>query len=413
MATEVFDAVVVGAGQAGLVASRALAERGLSHVVLERDRVAERWRSARWDSLRFQFPNVVLGLPGMPYDGPDPDGFAGHVDVVEWLERYAALIDAPVRERTAVVAVQRVDGHWEVETRQGRIRGLTVVVATGPFQRPRIPPASGGFPDQVRQVHSVGYRNPESLPEGAVLVVGSGASGAQIAEELVASGRRTFLCLSRHRRVPRRLLGRDITTWLVDLGLMDRTRADWVDGRMPPTVLVTGVDGGHDLDLRDLGERGVTLLGSLRGVTGDSVDLADDAEQILAAADTMYDELVRQCYQHAGLVASGDAAAIRPGPPPLRPRISLSASGVSSVIWATGYDFDFGWLRAPVLDESGEPGQRRGVSSAAGLYFLGLHWMNTFKSGTFLGIGEDADHVADHLADLVRGHQGGGIEFRR
>lgn len=266
---------------------------------------------------------------------------------------------------------------------------------------------SAGFPDQVRQLHSMSYHNPGSLPDGAVLVVGSGASGAQIAEELVTSGRRTFLCLSRHRRVPRRLLGREITNWLVDLGLMDRSRADWVGGRMPPTVLVTGVDGGHDLDLRDVGERGVTLLGSLRGVTGDFVDFADDAEQILAAADTMYDELVRQCYQHAGLVAPSNAGAIRPEPPPLRSSISLSASGISSVIWATGYDFDFDWLHAPVLDESGEPVQRRGISRAAGLYFLGLHWMVTFKSGTFMGIGDDADHVTDHLADLVCSYRGG------
>lgn len=402
MASEAFDAVVVGAGQAGLVASRALTERGLSHVVLERDRIAERWRTARWDSLRFQFPNVVLGLPGMPYDGPDPDGFAGHLEVVAWLERYAALVAAPVRESTAVVALQRVDGHWEVETTEGRIRALAVVVTTGPFQRPRIPPATADFPDPVTQLHSEAYRNPASLPDGAVLVVGSGASGAQIAEELVASGRRTFLCLSRHRRVPRRLLGRDVTTWLVDLGLMDRTRADWVDGRMPPTVLVTGVDGGHDLDLRHLGERGVTLLGSLRGVDGDVVDLADDAEPILAAADTMYDELVQKSCEHAGVVVPG-AGAVRPGPPPLRPTLSLGASGISSVIWATGYDFDFGWLHAPVFDESGEPLQHRGVTRAAGLYFLGLHWMNTFKSGTFLGIGDDADHVTDQLANLVHG----------
>jgi putative flavoprotein involved in K+ transport len=261
------------------------------------------------------------------------------------------------------------------------------------------------MPDAIVQLHSADYRRPGLLPDGGVLVVGSGASGAQIAEELVTSGRRTYLCVSRHRRVPRRLLGRDITTWLIELGLMDRTRADWVGGRMPATVLVTGVDGGHDLDLRELGDRGVTLLGSLRRVAGDTIHLADDAEQILTAADTMYDELVHAILQHTG--AGDQTSSIvgtvpRPGPAPYRPTVSLHQARITSVIWATGYDFDFDWLRAPVFDERGEPVQRRGVSDAEGLYFLGLHWMHTFKSGTFLGIGEDADHVTDHLADYVR-----------
>lgn len=399
---ELHDAVVVGGGQAGLVASRALAERGLDHVVLERDRVAERWRTARWDSLRFQFPNVVLGLPGLPYDGPEPEGFAGHKEVAEWLERYAAHIAAPVREHTRVVAVERVRHGWQVSTENGQIHAAAVVVATGPFQRARLPASAADMPNAIVHLHSADYRSPNLLPDGAVLVVGSGASGAQIAEEMITAGRRTYLCVSRHRRVPRRLLGQDITTWLVELGLMDRTRAAWVDGRMPPTVLVTGVDGGHELDLRRLGEQGVTLLGSLRQVAGDAVHLADDAEQILAAADSMHDELVHAILQHAGAAeqAVGSLAA-RPGPVPYRPTVSLRRSGITCVIWATGYDFDFDWVHAPVFDEWGEPLQRRGVTDAGGLYFLGLHWMHTFKSGTFLGIGEDADHVIAHLADYV------------
>jgi putative flavoprotein involved in K+ transport len=186
---------------------------------------------------------------------------------------------------------------------------------------------------------------------------------------------------------------------------MDRTRADWFAGRMPPTVLVTGVDGCHDLDLRDLGERGVTLLGSLRRVAGDVVHFADVAEQILAAADTMHDELVHAILQHVGALdqtSPVSSTVARPGPVPYRPPVSLRQSGITSVIWATGYGFDFDWVHASVFDERGEPVQRRGVTDAEGLYFLGLHWMHTFKSGTFLGIGEDADHVIDHLADYIR-----------
>jgi putative flavoprotein involved in K+ transport len=405
--SEIHDAVVIGGGQAALVASHALAERGLDHVVLERDRVAERWRTARWDSLRFQFPNTVLGLPGMPYDGPDPDGFAHHLEVVGWLERYRRLVGAPVREQTPVTSLDRHADGWRVATPEGELLAGAVVVTTGPFQRARIPQLSADLPDDLVQLHSVEYHNPDVLPDGAVLVVGSGASGAQIAEELAGMGRPTYLCVSRHRRVPRRCLGHDITRWLITLGLMDRTRVDWVDGRMPPTVLVTGVDGGHDLNLRALGAQGVSLLGTLRGAAGGVLQLADDAELILAAADNMHDEVVRMIGHHAGNLGHDlpeqDPARLTASPVPYRPTVSLRDAGITSVIWATGYSFDYDWLHAPCLDARGEPVQQRGVADVEGLYFLGLHWMHAFKSGTFLGIGDDAAHVADHLAAHVRG----------
>jgi putative flavoprotein involved in K+ transport len=398
--TEFHDVVVVGGGQAGLVASHALTERGVEHVVLERARVGERWRSERWDSLRFQFPNTVLGLPGMPYDGTDPEGFAHYREVLQWVERYAAAVQAPVREHTPVVSLEQRSEGWLVTTDQGVIRCRAAVLATGPFQRPRVPAAAANLPEEVYQVHSADYRRPDLLPEGAVLVVGSGASGAQIAEDLLSAGRTTYLCVSRHRRVPRRFLGRDVFAWLVEIGLMDRTRTDWVDGRMPPTVLVTGVGGGHDLDLRDLEERGITLLGTLRSVTGDLVHVADDAEAILAAADAMYDETVRAISAQA--TAQGfDITAPEPWPvarPRPRPStLSIRKAGITSVIWATGYSFDYDWVHAPCLDSTGQPLQQRGVGQVAGLSFLGLHWMHTFKSGTFLGVGDDAAYVIDHL----------------
>ena len=239
-----------------------------------------------------------------------------------------------------------------------------------------------------------------------MLVVGSGASGAQIAEDVLAASRSTYLCVSRHRRGPRRFLGCDVFTWLVQIGLMDRTRADWVDGRMPPTVLVTGVGGGHDLNLRDLEVHGLTLLGTLRGVTGDLVHLADDAEAILATADVMCDDTVRAISAHA-------AALGYKVPPPeptsgVRPRarpstLSLRAAGITTVIWSTGYSFDYDWVHAPCLDGDGQPLQQHGVGQVRGLYFLGLHWMHTFKSGTFLGIGDDAAYVIDHLVEHALG----------
>jgi putative flavoprotein involved in K+ transport len=398
--SEFHDVVVVGGGQAGLVASHALTERGVDHVVLERARVGERWRTERWDSLRFQFPNAVLALPGMPYEGQEPDGYAHYGEVLQWVERYAARVRAPLREHTPVTSVELRSTGWLLRTAQGAIRCRAVVLATGPFQRARVPTMAAGLPETVHQLHSAEYRRPDLLPEGAVLVVGSGASGAQIAEDLLAAGRPTYLCVSRHRRVPRRFLGRDVFTWLVEIGLMDRTRADWVDGRMPPTVLVTGVGGGHDLNLRDLGEQGTTLLGSLRGVTGDHLVLADDAEMILAAADAMCEETVRAISAHA--VAQGfdvPPPEAGPGVPTgVHPStLSIREAGITSVIWSTGYSFDYGWVHAPCFDGAGQPLQRRGIGQVQGLYFLGLHWMHTFKSGTFLGIGDDAAHVIDHL----------------
>jgi putative flavoprotein involved in K+ transport len=390
-----------------LAASHALTERGVDHVVLEAARVAERWRTARWDSLRFQFPNTVLGLPGMPYDGDDPDGFAHHQEVARWVERYAGEVKAPVREHTRVFSLDRQGDEWRLSTDAGALRARAVVLATGPFQKARVPAQSTEMPTGVVQLHAVDYRRPELLPDGAVLVVGSGASGAQIAEELLSAGRSTYLCVSRHRRVPRRFLGRDVFTWLVEIGLMDRTRADWVDGRMPPTVLVTGAGGGHDLDLRNLGEQGATLLGTLRGVAGDEVQFADDAEAILAAADAMCDETIRAISRYAG--AQGiDVPVQGPSPAPhvrAHPAsLSLRDSGITSVVWATGYAFDYDWVHAPCFEASGEPIQQRGVGRLDGLYFLGLHWMHTFKSGTFLGIGDDAAHVVDHLVDHALTH---------
>jgi putative flavoprotein involved in K+ transport len=398
--SEFHDVVVVGGGQAGLVASHALTERGVDHVVLERARVGERWRTERWDSLRFQFPNTVLTLPGMPYEGQEPDGYAHYSEVLQWVERYAARVRAPVREHTPVTSVELRSTGWLVRTAQGAIRCRAVVLATGPFQSPRVPAMAAGLPETVHQLHSAEYRRPDLLPEGAVLVVGSGASGAQIAEDLLAAGRRTYLCVSRHRRVPRRFLGRDVFTWLVEIGLMDRTRADWVDGQMPPTVLVTGVGGGHDLNVRDLGEQGTTLLGSLRGVTGDHLALADDAEMILAAADAMCEETVRAISAHAA--AQGfDVPPLQAGPgvpAGVHPStLSIREAGITNVIWSTGYSFDYGWVHAPCFDGAGQPLQRRGIGQVQGLYFLGLHWMHTFKSGTFLGIGDDAAYAIDHL----------------
>lgn len=405
---ERYPVVVVGGGQAGLAISWHLSSRGIEHVVLERGRIGERWWSERWDSLAFQFPNWALSLPGYDYDGPDPDGFAHYREVAERIGRYAERQAAPVRPHTEVLSAVPRDGGagWVLTTAEGTLGCDALVAATGPFQRPVIPSLAGDIPASVVQVHSNAYRNPDQLPEGAVLVVGSGGSGAQIAEELLGAGRTVYLSVNRHRRIPRTVAGRDALWWLLELGVMDRTRADWPDGRVPPTVLFTGVDGGHDLDLHRLRAAGAILLGRLSGVEGDTFRFGPDAGAIAADADRSCREFLAAITTKArdiGLDPPDDTVEVTPVPIPVVPTLRRHDVGITSVVWCTGYGLDFDWIRAPLLDDAGEPRQSRGVSAVPGLYLLGLHWMHTFKSGGFFGVGDDAAYLADRIDAALRG----------
>jgi len=395
------DAVVVGGGQAGLVMSWHLQQRGVDHVVLERERVGERWRSERWDSLMFQFTSDRLSLPGYPYDGDDPDGFAHHSEVLGRIAAYHRLIDAPVREHTEVErAAPHLDG-WELATSDGAIRAANVISATGPFQRAHVPALAASLPADVFQVHATRYRNPDQLPPGAVLVVGAGASGLQIAEELLDAGRPTYLSASRHRRMPRRYRGHDLFWWLERWGFLERTRAEWPDGRMPPSLVVTGVGGGHDVDVRRLRADGAVVLGHLAGVDGPRLRFAEDAEELLAAADAVHDDFVARADDEiAGLgldLPPDDREVAVRTPVPAVADLDLRAAGITSVVWGTGYRLDLEWVDAPVLDASGTPDQVRGVTPMPGFYFLGLHWMHTFGSGLFSGVSNDAAVLAEHL----------------
>jgi putative flavoprotein involved in K+ transport len=406
---EQLDVVVIGAGQAGLAMSWQLRERGMEHVVLERGRVGQRWRTERWDSLAFQFPNWSLNLPGLAYDGPDPDGFAHYSEVLARIERYAALHSAPVREHIEVHSVTPADSDagWVVTTGGGTLACRAVVLATGPFQKPLVPALASGLPSHIVQIHSSHYRNPGQLPPGGVLVVGSGGSGAQIAEELLEAGRRVHLAVNRYRRIPRRYRGQDVLWWLLAMGVMDRTKAEWPDGRMPPSLLITGVRGGHDLDLWRLRADGAVLLGRLLGIEDDLAVFDDDADTVVAAADRTYADFVAMADAYAarnGLDLPSEE--VEPTPRtrlPTVPRVDLGAEGIKSVVWCTGYRLDFGWIDAPLLDTQGAPIQDRGVTRSQGLYTLGLHWMHTFKSGVLFGVGDDAAHIADHVE--ARRHQ--------
>ena len=403
--SERHETVIVGGGQAGLAMSHHLGRLGRPHVILERGRVAERWRSERWDSLMFQFPNWSLRLPGQEYEGGDPDGFASCAEVIAFIERYREAIRAPVRTGVGVISlIASDDNTLHLDTTGGPLEADNVVIATGPYQEPVVPTASRALPRDVVQVHSSHYRNPDALPAGAVLVVGSGASGCQIVEDLRAAGRIVYLSVGRHRRFPRRYRGRDMFWWMERLGALDQTLEERPEARERPNPLVTGVGGGHDVDLRRYRDDGVVLLGRLRGIVGARLHLADDVESVLAAGDESVEAFTRSvdaCIAQHGIAAP---AAPPPAPParrepapPIRD-LDLAEAGITSVIWATGFRRDFGWIRLPVLDERGEPVHRRGVTGCPGVYFLGLPWLHRLRSSVLCGVGDDAAHLAEHIA---------------
>jgi putative flavoprotein involved in K+ transport len=404
---EEHDTVIIGGGQAGLAMSNVLGHHGREHILLERRRIGERWRSERWDSLRFQFPNWSLELPDFRYSGDEPDGFAHYTEIGRIIDAYARATMAPVREGTEVVALYQDDhGGFLLTTRDGSMQAHRVVIATGPFQRARVPEFAQAIAPSVYQTDPTRYRSPAELPPGAVLVVGSGASGYQIADELHHAGRRVYLSVSRHRRVPRRFRGKDVYWWLERMGRFAQTIDSFPDRRWPPSTVVTGVDGGYDVNVRNLAGAGVGVAGRAVGTTEGSIVFDDSANTILDAADKAYTDFVSLARELAAgevgeeLAGDDDPAetdTVPNGIESLR-SIDLARMKVGAIIWATGYVYDYDWVHVPVIDSNGRPVQQRGVTEHPGLYFLGLHWMHTFRSGLFSGVGADAEYIADHMA---------------
>jgi putative flavoprotein involved in K+ transport len=404
MGVEQVRTLIIGGGQAGLVMSHRLKQRGLAHLVLERHRIAERWRSERWDGLRFQFPNWSVGLPDFPFPHSDPDGFATSREIVDYIAAYAGFVTAPIRCGVAVMRLRRADDgpDFVAETSDGVIAAENVVVATGPYQRPLTP---GLLRDEaVFQVHASGYRNPEQLPPGAVLVAGAGASGAQIADELSRAGRRVFLSVGQHRRLPCRYRGRDLFWWLAETGVYDVPVELRAPSRLPPVL--TGAYGGYTIDFRRFAADGITLLGRVRAARDGVIDIAADLVENLAGGDTAYATFLDMIDAHIdqrGLKCPEEPAARArlPDPPcltePVR-HLDLRAENIGAVIWATGYRVDFGWIDLAVLDARGEPVHRHGVTEVPGLYFLGLQWLSRMKSAFLSGVGDDAAVLADHIA---------------
>ena len=404
MPVEQVQTLIIGGGQAGLVMSHRLTQRGLPHLVVERHRIAERWRSERWDGLRFQFPNWSVNLPAFSFPHSDPDSFAATGEIVDFIEAYAAFVAPPIRCGVAVTRLRRGDGAsgFVAEISGGVIEADNIVVATGPYQRAVIPDLLRDH--AIFQVHASRYQNPEQLPAGAVLVVGSGASGAQITEELCRAGRRVYLSVGAHTRLPRRYRGRDLIWWLEQMGI-DQTPVE-ARGSSRLLPLITGAYGGHTIDFRRFAADGVTLLGRVAAARDGILDIAPDLSRSLAEGETTYFtflDMVDAHVQQHGLKMPEDLAAraVLPDPPcvtePLR-RLDIGGDGIGAVIWATGYGLDFGWIDVPVLDARGEPRHRHGITEVPGLYFLGLQWLSKMKSSFLSGVGDDAAVLADHIA---------------
>jgi putative flavoprotein involved in K+ transport len=404
MPSQETEVLVVGAGQAGIAMSEHLGLLGVPHLVVERDRVAERWRSWRWDSLVANGPAWHDRFPGQEFN-VDADGFATKEQVADYFVAYAEKIDAPIRTGVEVTSVRRNEGRagFCVETSDGPIEARFVVAATGPFQRPIIPtvvPDSAG----IHQIHSSGYRNPQQLPEGAVLVVGAGSSGVQIADELQQSGRQVYLAVGPHDRPPRSYRGRDFCWWLGVLGKWDASAPP--RGAEHVTIAVSGAHGGNTVDFRDLASSGITLLGMAGPFDNGVMRFASDLRTNIDNGDANYLSMLDEADAYVArtgidLPEEPEARVFGPDPdcvtnPVLE--LDLGAAGVTSIIWAVGFAFDYGWLQVDAFDENGKPSHQRGVSSEPGLYFLGLPWLSRRGSSFIWGVWHDAKYLADQIA---------------
>ncbi len=405
MSIEKVDTLVVGAGQAGLAMSEHLSNCGVPHLVVERHRIAERWRSERWDSLVANGPAWHDRFPGMEFFDIDPDAFAPKERVADYFAAYAEQIAAPIRCGVEVKAVQRNVGRpgFRAEMSDGAIEANNVVAATGPFQRPIVPalvPENAG----IMQIHSSAYRNPDRLPEGAVLVVGAGSSGVQIADELLRAGKRVHLSVGPHDRPPRSYRGRDNVWWLGVLGKWDAPTLG--PNTEHVTISVSGARGGHTVDFRRLAARGMTLLGRTETFEDGVLSFAPDLADNLARGDANHLSVLDEADAYVArngldLPEEPDARIIEPDPPCVTDpvlELNLAEAGIATIVWATGFALDYSWLKVDAFDEKGKPDHRRGISAEPGIYFLGLPWQSCRGSSFIWGVWHDAKFLADHIA---------------
>jgi len=404
MSGEQVEVLVIGAGQAGVAMSEHLTACGVPHLVVEKHRIAERWRSERWDSLVANGPAWHDRFPGLEFAGLGPDQFASKDQVAEYFAAYAEKFAAPILCGVEVTSVRRNEGRpgFTVQTTEGVIDARYVVAATGPFQRPLIPEL---VPDTeaIQQLHSSAYRNPAQLPGGAVLVVGAGSSGVQIASELRESGREVYLSVGPHERPPRRYRERDFVWWLGVLGKWEAATPPL--GAEHVTIAVSGAHGGHTVDFRALAGSGIRLRGRATAFDHGTLRFAPDLGDSIAHGDASYLALLDEAdayIERNGLDLPEEPAARVLGPDPddvTHPvlELDLAREHVSAIVWATGFGLDYGWLQVDAFDDRGRPQHQRGVSSEPGVYFLGLPWQSRRGSSFIWGVWHDAKYIADHI----------------
>lgn len=402
--------VVVGGGQAGLSVSYYLQSHNIDHIVLEQKSAMHSWQTQRWDSFTLVTPNWQCQLPGHPYDGNDPLGFMNREEIIHYLKRFATRVNAPLCEGVKVLNVcAAAKGGYEVSTSAGKWHCDHIVVATGGYHQPIIPTMAQKLPHDVLQIHAADYRNPDQLPTGAVLVVGSGQSGAQIAEDLHLAGRDVILATGNAPRCARQYRGKDVVEWLhemqyYDISVEEHPLREGV--RDNTNHYVTGRDGGHEIDLRQFALEGMELYGSLLEYDGEHLLFSDNLGEHLAAADDVYRSINNRidAYIENNDIEAPPAEPYTPvwNPAEERTHLNLELSGISSIVWCIGFKPDFSWLDAPVFNGKGQPKHRRGVSSQPGIYFIGLPWLHTWGSGRFSGIARDAQYLGQWIHNALQ-----------
>jgi len=403
------DVIIVGGGQAGLSASWHLKQAGIDHIILEKNRPGHVWRTERWDTFCLVTPNWQCRLPGFDYSGSDPYGFMLRDEIVQYIENYVESFNPPLRCGISVSRIsQDARGLFVVETSDGLYTAGQVVIAAGGYQIPIIPRFAERLPDDIAQIHSSNYKNPHSLPEGATLVVGSGQSGCQIAEDLHIAGRKTYLCVGGAPRVARMYRGKDVVEWLdlmgyYDLPVHSHPLKEGIRDRT--NHYVTGRDGGREIDLRKRALEGMELAGELRDICGDTMYFKPDLEENLDSADAV-SESIKKSIDNFIEKNDFDAPVELPYVAPWRPQeerleLNYREAGITSIVWCIGFRTDYSWIDIPVFNGQGKPQHTRGVTPVPGFYFLGLPWLYTWGSGRFSGIARDAAHIAGYIESWV------------
>lgn len=405
------DTVIIGGGQAGLAMSRCLTDRGVEHVVLERGRVGERWRSERWDSLHLLTPRWQSRLPGFSYDGPDPDGYMSRIEVIDYLDRYSRSFPAPLLTGVTVTSVEVHPLGYMVTTDAESWTAEHVVIATGECDTPFVPDAAAGLAPAVEQLVPTRYRNPAQLSDEGVLVVGASSTGIQLALEIHESGRPVTLSVGRHTRLPRSYRGKDILWWFDRMEIFSERARDVQNlaaSRGQPSMQLVGSSDRHSLDLGVLRDAGVRIVGRAAGIEGHRVTLADDLLETTVAADAKLGRLRLRIDEH---IRQQGLAGTVGEPEPFQPMrlpdgatsLDLRAERIGTVLWATGFRRTYPWLKVPVLDDRGEIRHDEGITPARGLYVLGLQFLRRRNSSFIDGVGRDAEDLANHLCEHRRG----------